>query len=88
LTVDLEDRVEVNERLEVMDGPSTKASRFRMDSKDDFDRDAQRPSIVERTYDKARDLYREVILVEGKVKLTKEERLSEHRSSRARRDGS
>ena len=78
----------MRERLEVMDGPSKRASRFRMESKDDFDRDAQRPSIAERTYDKDRDLYREVILVEGKVKLVKEERLSEHRPSSDRRGGS
>jgi hypothetical protein len=75
-----QDAFTVRERLVVMDGPTKKKSRFRMESKDDFDHDSQRPSIAERVYDKREDLYRETILVDGRLKHQKEERLSEHRT--------
>jgi hypothetical protein len=63
LAMSLDERSEVKEQLVAMDGPTKKRSRFRMESKDDFDRDSQRPSLAERTYDKTNDVYRERIMV-------------------------
>jgi hypothetical protein len=84
LTVALEERFEVTEKLRIMNGPTWEKSPLRVESKDDFDRDSQRPSVVERRFDRANNLYHETVTVDGEQELDKQEPLSEHRSSQRR----